>query len=59
MPLPVKPCPYCGKLMWVKEDAIVWLDADTIRFPCPHCGALIRRKMVDLGANAAGPIRPS
>ncbi|HLG43462.1 MAG TPA: hypothetical protein VI337_00455 [Nitrospirales bacterium] len=59
MPLPVKPCPYCGKLMWVKEDSIAWLDADTIRFPCPHCGALIRRKMVNLGANAAGPIKPS
>ena len=59
MPLPVKPCPYCGKLMWVKDESIEWLDTETIRFPCPHCKALVRRKMVDLGANAAGPIKPA
>ena len=59
MPLPVKPCPYCAKLMWVKDEAIEWVDENTIRFPCPHCHALVRRNMVDRGANAAGPIKPS
>ena len=34
MPLPVKPCPYCGKLMWVKTyggeraDAAFGVDVD-------------------------------
>ncbi|TLY37726.1 MAG: hypothetical protein E6K60_03675 [Nitrospirae bacterium] len=59
MPLPVSGCPYCGKLMWVKDEAIEWLDPQTIRFPCPHCHALVRRKMVNVGATAAGPIKPS
>jgi hypothetical protein len=58
MPLPVKPCPYCQKLMWVKDDAVEWLNEQTIRFACPHCGALVRRNLVELGPNAAGPIKP-
>jgi hypothetical protein len=45
--------------MWVKDESIQWVDESTIRFPCPHCHMLVRRKMVDLGANAAGPIKPS
>src|SRR5205823_4419261 len=45
MPLPVSGCPYCGKLMWVKDEAIEWLDPQTIRFPCPHCHALVRRML--------------
>ena len=59
MPLPVKPCPYCEKLMWVKDESIEWLDEETFRFPCPHCRALVRRKLIDFGANACGPIKPS
>jgi len=59
MPLPVRPCPYCSKLMWVKDEAVEWLDADTIRFYCPHCKALVRRTLVEAGANATGPIKPS
>ena len=58
MQAPVKPCPYCEKLMWVTDDSIEWLDEQTIRFPCPHCRQLVRRKMVDLGDTAAGPIKP-
>jgi hypothetical protein len=45
--------------MWVKDESIEWVDEDTIRFPCPHCQALVRRKLVEVGANAAGPIKPS
>jgi endogenous inhibitor of DNA gyrase (YacG/DUF329 family) len=58
MPIQVKPCPYCQKLMWIKDEAVEWLNAQTIRFPCPHCGALVRRNLVELGPNAAGPIKP-
>ena len=59
MPIPVKPCPYCSKLMWVRDDSIEWVNEDTIRFPCPHCHALVRRKMVETGDTAAGPIKPA
>lgn len=59
MPLPVKPCPYCQKLMWVKDETIEWLNETTMRFPCPHCHVLVRRTLVDVGANASGPIKPS
>jgi endogenous inhibitor of DNA gyrase (YacG/DUF329 family) len=58
MTIPPRPCPYCGKLMWVKDETIEWIDENTVRFPCPHCRALVRCKMVDLGATAAGPIKP-
>jgi hypothetical protein len=58
MPLPVKPCPYCEKLMWVKDEVIEWLDETTMRFPCPHCHVLVRRKLIDFGDNACGPIKP-
>ncbi len=58
MPLPVKPCPYCGKLMWVKDESVEWLDEKTFRFPCPHCHALVRRTLVVFGENACGPIKP-
>jgi predicted RNA-binding Zn-ribbon protein involved in translation (DUF1610 family) len=59
MTLPPRDCPYCGKLMWVKDESIEWVDEDTIRFHCPHCKTLVRRKLVEVGANAAGPIKPS
>jgi hypothetical protein len=45
--------------MWIKDESIEWLDETTMRFRCPHCHTLVRRKMVDYGANACGPIKPS
>jgi hypothetical protein len=59
MTVTVKPCPYCEKLMWVKEESIEWLDETTFRFPCPHCHAVVRRKLIAFGENACGPIKPS
>jgi hypothetical protein len=59
MPLPPRPCPYCDRLMWIKDESIEWVDEDTIRFRCPHCQSLVRRSLVELGANAAGPIKPA
>lgn len=44
--------------MWVKDESIEWMDQDTLRFHCPHCRALVRRTLVEVGANAAGPIKP-
>jgi len=44
--------------MWVKDEAIEWLDEKTMRFPCPHCHALVRRELVDYGDTACGPIKP-
>jgi hypothetical protein len=58
MPVPVKACPFCKKLMWVTDESIEWIDETTFRFPCPHCRALVRRRLVEVGANAAGPIQP-
>lgn len=51
----VKACPRCSKLMWVKEDAVEYLDENTIRTTCPHCHQLVRFTLVSQGANAAGP----
>jgi transposase-like protein len=59
MPLPVKACPYCSKLMWVRDESVEWIDENTVRFRCPHCQSLVRRNLVEQGANAAGPIKPS
>ena len=59
MPIPPRPCPYCDKLMWVKDESIEWVDESTIRFRCPHCQSLVRRRLVELGANATGPIKPA
>jgi len=51
----VKACPRCGLLMWVKEEAITYLDENTVRTACPHCRQIVRLKLVSQGANAAGP----
>jgi hypothetical protein len=45
--------------MWIKNESIEWVDENTIRFRCPHCQSLVRRRLVELGANAAGPIKPA
>src|SRR2546427_3574456 len=59
MPIPVKPCPSRNKLMWIKEESIERVDENTTRFRCPPCQPLVRRRLVELGANAAGPIKPA
>ncbi len=51
----VRSCPYCGLLMWVKDQDIEQLDENTIRMKCPHCQELVRFKLVIQGSNAAGP----
>jgi len=45
--------------MWIKDDSIEWVDENTIHFRYPHCQSLVRRRLVELGANAAGPIKPA
>lgn len=51
----VKACLRCGLLMWVKEEALTYLDENTVRTTCPHCQQIVRLKLVSQGANAAGP----
>ena len=51
----VKACPRCGLLMWVQEDAVTYLDENTVWTTCPHCRQNVRLKLVSQGANAAGP----
>jgi RNase P subunit RPR2 len=51
----VKACPRCGLLMWVKEEAVTYLDENTVRTTCPHCQQAVRLRLVSQGANAAGP----
>lgn len=55
MMLPVRPCPHCRLLMWVKEENVEYPDHNTIRFKCPHCHAPVRLTLVTQGQNAAGP----
>jgi len=45
--------------MWITDESIEWVDDNTLRVHCPHCLALVRRTLVEVGANAAGPIKPS
>lgn len=51
----VRTCPFCGRLMWVKEDQVVYPDENTIRYKCPHCQQTVQFKLVSQGSNAAGP----
>lgn len=51
----VKACPRCSRLMWVKEEDVVYPDELTMQMTCPHCRQTVRLKLVTQGANAAGP----
>jgi hypothetical protein len=41
--------------MWLKEDAVTYLDENTVEMTCPHCQLLVRFKLITEGANAVSP----
>ena len=55
MPKLVKTCPFCGLLMWPKEQDIEYPDEHTMRVKCPHCQQTVRLSLVTQGSTASGP----
>ena len=55
MPIPVRKCPKCEKLFWIKEQDIEYSNDDTWRITCQHCQQVLRIPLVTEGPNAGAP----